>query len=217
MGSFLIAVDSVVNVLLGLLLLIFPPSLVQWLGLPLPSSTFYVRILGAVILGIGLALAIEFRREPSSSFVGLGTGGAVAYQPLRWRRPGGLPRLRRPFPSMKERSFFAFWLRSSSAWAWSSSSRTCPVVGSRVEGTHESRAGATGAAVSTEVTCAELGTEAKRTPIRAVADARLQLVPRNSVLIVVPMGEERCFEGLACPLSRGLASLGCWRRVPWMP
>ena len=78
MGSILIAVDSVVNVLLGLLLLIFPPSLVQWLGLPLPSSTFYVRILGAVILGIGVALAIEFRREPSSSFVGLRTGGAVA-------------------------------------------------------------------------------------------------------------------------------------------
>ena len=78
MASILIAVDSVVNVLLGLLLLIFPPSLVEWLGLPLPGSGFYVRILGAVILGIGVALAIEFRREPSSSFVGLGTGGAVA-------------------------------------------------------------------------------------------------------------------------------------------
>jgi hypothetical protein len=77
-GSILIAVDSVVNVLLGLLLLIFPPRLVEWLGLPLPSSAFYVRILGAVILGIGVALAIEFRREPSSSLVGLGIGGAVA-------------------------------------------------------------------------------------------------------------------------------------------
>jgi hypothetical protein len=77
MGSILIAVDSVVNVLLGSLLLIFPPSLVEWLGLPLPSSAFYVRILGAVILGIGVALAIELRREPSSSFVGLGIGGAV--------------------------------------------------------------------------------------------------------------------------------------------
>ncbi len=66
MGSILIAVDSVVNVLLGLLLLIFPPSLVEWLGLPLPSSAFYVRILGAVILGIGVALAIELRREPNS-------------------------------------------------------------------------------------------------------------------------------------------------------
>ena len=78
MGSILIAVDSIVNVLLGLLLLIFPRSLVEWLGLPLPSSAFYAQILGAVILGIGVALAIEFRREPSSSFVGLGTGGAVA-------------------------------------------------------------------------------------------------------------------------------------------
>jgi hypothetical protein len=77
-GSILIAVDSVVNVLLGLLLLIFPPSLVEWLGLPLPSSAFYVRILGAVILGIGVALAIEFKRGPSSSLVGLGTAGAVA-------------------------------------------------------------------------------------------------------------------------------------------
>ena len=78
MGSILIAIDSVLNVLLGLLLLIFPPSLVEWLGLPLPSSAFYVRILGAVILGIGVALAIEFRREPGSSLVGLGIGGAVA-------------------------------------------------------------------------------------------------------------------------------------------
>ncbi|MGB5192372.1 MAG: hypothetical protein WBN70_05280, partial [Polyangiales bacterium] len=65
-------------VLLGLLLLIFPPSLVQWLGLPLPSSAFYVRILGAVILAIGVALAIEYRRKRNSSFVGLGIGGAVA-------------------------------------------------------------------------------------------------------------------------------------------
>ena len=78
MGSILIAIDSVVNVLLGLLLLIFPPSLVEWLGLPLPGSAFYGRILGAVILGIGVALAIEFRREPSSTLVGLGTGGAIA-------------------------------------------------------------------------------------------------------------------------------------------
>jgi hypothetical protein len=76
--SILIAVDSVVNVLLGLLLLIFPPSLVEWLGLPLPSSAFYARILGAVILGIGVALAIEYRRKRNSSFVGLGIGGAVA-------------------------------------------------------------------------------------------------------------------------------------------
>ena len=78
MGSILIAVDSVVNVLLGLLLLIFPPRLVEWLGLPPPSSAFYVRLLGAVILGIGVALAIEFRRQPSSPLVGLGIGGAVA-------------------------------------------------------------------------------------------------------------------------------------------
>ncbi|MFW2388976.1 MAG: hypothetical protein ACN4G0_11605 [Polyangiales bacterium] len=78
MRSILIAVDSVVNVLLGLLLLIFPPSVAEWLGLPLPSSAFYVRILGAVILGIGVALAIEFWREPSSSLVGLGPGGAIA-------------------------------------------------------------------------------------------------------------------------------------------
>ena len=78
MGSILIAVDSVVNVLLGLLLLIFPPRLVEWVGLPPPSSAFYVRLLGAVILGIGVALAIEFRRQPSSPLVGLGSGGAVA-------------------------------------------------------------------------------------------------------------------------------------------
>ena len=78
MRSILIAVDAVVNALLGLVLLIFPPTLVEWLGLPLPNSAFYVRILGAVILGIGVALAIEFRREPGSSWVGLGMGGAVA-------------------------------------------------------------------------------------------------------------------------------------------
>jgi hypothetical protein len=70
-------VDAVVNLLLGLPLVFFPGEVGQILGLPPLETPFYASILGAVLVGIGLALIIECRgtRLPAS---GLGLGGALS-------------------------------------------------------------------------------------------------------------------------------------------
>lgn len=73
----LLCIDGVVNVLLGLLLLLFPYGVVRLLGLPETSTNFYPGILGAVILGIGFALFIELFGF-SRNIRGLGLGGAIA-------------------------------------------------------------------------------------------------------------------------------------------
>jgi hypothetical protein len=72
----LLTIDALINLILGLLLLFFPASLVQFLGIP-PAPRFYPSILGAVLFGIGLALFIErgFKGRRGS---GLGLDGAVA-------------------------------------------------------------------------------------------------------------------------------------------
>lgn len=69
----LLLIDSWVNLLLGLLILCLPLGLDQLLGLPHVFSYFYSSILGAVILGIGVALYIELK-----SGGGLGLPGAIA-------------------------------------------------------------------------------------------------------------------------------------------
>jgi uncharacterized membrane protein HdeD (DUF308 family) len=67
----------VVNLLLGALLVVFPHGLVELLGIPAAESKFYPSMLGAVLLGVGIALAIErFRR--SKQLVGLGLAGAIS-------------------------------------------------------------------------------------------------------------------------------------------
>ena len=48
----LLAVDGVVNLVLGAALLLFPAGLVEILGLPPAGTCFYASILGAVIFGI---------------------------------------------------------------------------------------------------------------------------------------------------------------------
>jgi hypothetical protein len=67
----------VVNVLLGILLLLFPAGVLDLLGLPQTSTYFYPSILGAVLLGIGVALFIEVRGAPKG-VSGLGLAGAIA-------------------------------------------------------------------------------------------------------------------------------------------
>jgi hypothetical protein len=73
----LLVVDSVVNLALGVLLLLFPAGLVDVLGLPATNTYFYASILGAVILGIGVALLVELYGAPAG-VRGLGLGGAIA-------------------------------------------------------------------------------------------------------------------------------------------
>jgi hypothetical protein len=76
-SSALLLVDAGINLVLGMLLLIFPRGLIDLLGIPVSDSKFYPSILGAVLFGIGIALLIE-RYKPHPRIVGLGLGGAVA-------------------------------------------------------------------------------------------------------------------------------------------
>ena len=73
--SRLLAVDAVANLVLGLLLLSFPGVVVEFLGIPGAESAFYPSLLGAVLIGIGIALLLACFRPDAG---GLGLGGAIA-------------------------------------------------------------------------------------------------------------------------------------------
>ena len=73
----LLAIDGIVNLLLGMLLLLFPAGLLELIGAPPTSTLFYTSILGAVIFGIGIALFVELFGG-LSGFRGLGLAGAIA-------------------------------------------------------------------------------------------------------------------------------------------
>jgi hypothetical protein len=72
----LLICDSIVNLLLGILLLLFPSGVIEVLGLPTTSTFFYTSILGGVLFGIGIALGIEFLFYEETR--GLGISGAIA-------------------------------------------------------------------------------------------------------------------------------------------
>jgi hypothetical protein len=72
----LLVVDAVINLVLGILLLLFPAGIVALLGLPRTDTNFYAGILGAVLFGIGIALLVE-RYGESRNVRGLGLGGAI--------------------------------------------------------------------------------------------------------------------------------------------
>ncbi len=74
---FLLALDAVINLILGIILLLYPLGIPSQLGLPAPVSYFYTSILGAVLLGIGLALLLEWRFG-HAEIRGLGIAGAIA-------------------------------------------------------------------------------------------------------------------------------------------
>jgi hypothetical protein len=73
----LLVVDGIVNLVLGVLLIVFPAQLVAAFDLPKVETYFYVNILGAVLFGIGLALFLE-RYNNRNQARGLGIGGAIA-------------------------------------------------------------------------------------------------------------------------------------------
>lgn len=72
----LLLIDSAVNVILGILLLLFPIGVIDILGLPPTNTNFYASILGAVLFGIGVALFVELIGF-SKRIRGLGLGGAI--------------------------------------------------------------------------------------------------------------------------------------------
>ena len=75
MHARLLELDGAGNVLLGLPLLLFPGLVSDFLGLPRSGTTFYPAILGAIFVGIGVALLLE-RFKPSLR--GLGLAGAMS-------------------------------------------------------------------------------------------------------------------------------------------
>lgn len=72
----LLAIDAVINLVLGTLLLFRPTGIAAAPGVPEINNGFYPGILGAVISGTGIALLVECFRD-SDKFVGLGPGGAI--------------------------------------------------------------------------------------------------------------------------------------------
>ena len=72
----LLLLDGVGNMLLGVILLGFPIRLTSWLGIPDVTSRFYPSLFGAVLVGIGIALLMEYARE-QIHVRGLGLGGAL--------------------------------------------------------------------------------------------------------------------------------------------
>lgn len=70
--------DASINFILSVLLLAYSPKLVSLLGMPYSDNFFYPNILGAVFLGITIALVIEAFRKHTDRFTGLGLIGAIS-------------------------------------------------------------------------------------------------------------------------------------------
>jgi hypothetical protein len=76
----LILIDSIINLFLGIVLLAYSDTVVEFFGLPVTDQYFYPSILGAILFGIGIALLIEYTRK--NEFIGLGLGGAITINML---------------------------------------------------------------------------------------------------------------------------------------
>jgi hypothetical protein len=74
----ILIIDAVINFALGVLLLLFSPTIVSLLGVPPSSTSFYPNILGAVFIGITIALLIGATREKHLRSTGLGLLGAIS-------------------------------------------------------------------------------------------------------------------------------------------
>lgn len=74
MANQLLWVETLIKILAGLPLLAAPVSAARLLGLPLPGAALWPRLLGAVLIGLGVAAYIE---GSTSRGNGLGFAGAV--------------------------------------------------------------------------------------------------------------------------------------------
>ena len=74
--SITLMVDAIINYALGILCILYP-FVAHKIGVPIVENSFYPNILGAVLLGIGIALTIECYRK-KDGMIGLGLGGAIA-------------------------------------------------------------------------------------------------------------------------------------------
>ena len=73
-----LSIDALINFVLGILLLFFSPVLAEWLGIPSSSTAFYPNILGAVFIGITIALLINVFGKKDGVSDGLGLTGAIS-------------------------------------------------------------------------------------------------------------------------------------------
>ena len=71
-------IDAVINFILGILLLLFSSVIVDWLGIPSSSTAFYPNLLGAVFIGITIALLINAFGRKNNINDGLGLTGAIS-------------------------------------------------------------------------------------------------------------------------------------------
>ena len=71
-------IDAFINFVLGILLLLFSPVMAGWLGIPPSSTAFYPNILGAVFIGITIALLINVFGRKNNISDGLGLTGAIS-------------------------------------------------------------------------------------------------------------------------------------------
>jgi hypothetical protein len=71
-------IDAIINFILGILLLLFSPLFIEWLGIPSSSTAFYPNILGAVFIGITIALLINVFGKKDGVSDGLGLTGAIS-------------------------------------------------------------------------------------------------------------------------------------------
>ncbi len=55
----LLSIDAAINLVIGVLLLLFPLGIPEIVGVPRSNMNFYPTILGGVIFGIGIALLME--------------------------------------------------------------------------------------------------------------------------------------------------------------
>ncbi len=56
--SIILLVDSIINFLIGVLLLIFPHVIIEFLGIPMVGNAFYASVLGSILIGTGIALSV---------------------------------------------------------------------------------------------------------------------------------------------------------------
>jgi uncharacterized membrane protein len=75
MKEHLITIDAVLRLALGLALALAPKATALVLGLPKVGETFWPRMLGVVLVGLGAAMAVDVVYKGA---YGLGLGGAFA-------------------------------------------------------------------------------------------------------------------------------------------
>ena len=75
-ASITLMVAAIINYALGILCILYP-FVAETIGVPIVENLFYPTILGAVLIGIGIALTIDCYMK-QGGMVGLGLGGAVA-------------------------------------------------------------------------------------------------------------------------------------------